>query len=144
DTTPAPAVDMFGGGAGLPIFVPGFGDARFLNFDLTGSDEVALQAGHMYAFEIAGTSGFSGATFWARISGAGPSGGNPYPGGDGYTSAGEDFSNLRTQLAGSSRDTLLAVYGVGPTNASWNVDADGNWSLASNWTPSAPNAAGAI
>src|SRR5439155_9500152 len=37
-----------------------------------------------------------------------------------------------------------AVYGAGPTNASWNVDGDGNWSLASNWTPSAPNAAGAI
>jgi hypothetical protein len=41
---------------------------------------------------------------------------------------------------------LLAVYGgvSGPTNASWNVDADGNWSQPTNWTPSAPNASGAV
>ena len=144
--TVGPATDLLGGGAGLPLFMPGFGDLRFVDLDFGGADQVALVSGKRYAFEIWGTEGFVGATFPARCSGAGPSGGNPYAGGDGYTSAGGGSTNLRTQLAGNSRDVLLGIYAVpsGPTNAAWAVDADGNWSLATNWTPSAPNAAGAV
>ncbi len=34
---------------------------------------------------------------------------------------------------------------VGPASASWNVDADGAWSVGTNWNPAtAPNGAGAI
>jgi hypothetical protein len=47
--------------------------------------------------------------------------------------ADEYFDNFKLSLAGG-----------GPTNAAWAVNADGNWSVGTNWTPSAPNASGAV
>ena len=37
---------------------------------------------------------------------------------------------------------LAFVFTVGPVIHTWNVDANGNWSLAANWTGGVPNAAG--
>jgi hypothetical protein len=37
---------------------------------------------------------------------------------------------------------LAFVYTVGPVIHTWNVDANGNWSAAANWTNGVPNAAG--
>jgi hypothetical protein len=39
-------------------------------------------------------------------------------------------------------EDLAWVFQVGPVIHTWNVDADGNWSVDTNWTNSAPNSAG--
>src|SRR5205823_1234187 len=52
-------------------------------------------------------------------------------------------ATLVNDTANTSVDLQLSP--GGPTNASWAVDADGNWSVGGNWAGSnAPNAAGAV
>jgi hypothetical protein len=101
--------DLFGGGAGLSFFPLGSGGDIFhqFAFDNVGTnDRVTLQAGRLYAFEIWGVAGQTGLLNWIR----GAGGISTYTGGDGYTATGGAGSNLRTQLAGGSRDAVLAVY----------------------------------
>ncbi len=88
--------NLFGVGAGLPIrYVPQ--PDGVLEFDFTDSDQVALQAGHMYAFELAGLSGTT-PLYWQRVSS------NPYSGGAAYRNR-----SLITS-SGNTRDFALAVY----------------------------------
>ena len=49
----APSVNLFGAGSGLPITYATQSNG-ILQLNFTGSDQVMLLAGHMYAFEIAG------------------------------------------------------------------------------------------
>ena len=139
--------DLFGGGAGLPFFVPGSPNNRIMTFDLDGPDQVVLQANHLYAFEIWGTSGLATPFYWNRVSGGDFTAGDPYTGGNGYFAVQNidpDTTHApRGRVAGNNRDFFLAVYAVPAAGAAWNVDADGNWSTGSNWNPAtAPNAAG--
>jgi glucuronoarabinoxylan endo-1,4-beta-xylanase len=74
-----------------------------LEFDLTGSDQILLQNGHMYVFELGGVSGSNPINWFSRNSG------NPYSGGAAYTN--------RNWLNGSSAcDFSMAIYATATTN----------------------------
>lgn len=93
----AAGVNLFGGGAGLPIaYVTQSNGVLQLNF--TGSDQVLLAAGHLYAFEIAGANGTTPMN-WLRTTS------DTYAGGAAY----RNRSWINTNNA---RDFGLAVYGV--------------------------------
>jgi len=93
--------NLLGNGAGLSIdYTVQANGVIQLNF--TGDDQVYLAAGHMYAFEIAGTSG-TNPMLWYR------SGADTYSGGAAYRN--------RAWINGNSaRDFGIAVYGVVNTN----------------------------
>jgi glucuronoarabinoxylan endo-1,4-beta-xylanase len=88
--------NLLGSGAGLPITYvnqpPGI-----LQFDFTDSDQVQLQAGRRYAFEITGVSGTT-PLFWQRVTS------NPYASGAAYRNRGLLLAG------GATRDLAMAVY----------------------------------
>ena len=90
-------VNLLGSGSGLSVsyVTQPYG---VLEFDFTGSDQVILQAGHMYAFEVAGTQGTT-PIYWMRA------GSDTYSGGAAYRN--EAWIN-----GNSARDFALAVYGT--------------------------------
>jgi len=93
--------NLLGSGAGLPISYSVQANG-ILRLDFTGADQVVLQGGHEYAFEIAGVPGTLPA-YWYR------SGADTYSGGAAYRN--------QSWINGSSaRDFALAVYGS-PTNS---------------------------
>jgi len=69
-----------------------------LEFDFTGSDQVTLQAGRLYAFELAGVSGTT-PLYWQRATS------NPYAGGAAYRNR-----TLITGGGGATRDFAFALY----------------------------------
>jgi glucuronoarabinoxylan endo-1,4-beta-xylanase len=97
-------VNLFGNGAGLSISYANQANA-ILKLDFTGSDQVFLQNGHMYAFELSGNFNTQPA-FWERA------GSDTYSGGAAYRN--------QTWLNGANnRDFALAVYGS--TNSSSSI-----------------------
>ena len=93
--------NLLGGGSGVAITYTTQATG-LLKLDFTGTDQVTLGAGHMYAFEIAGVSATSPMN-WYRT------GSDLYTGGAAYRSRG--WIN-----GGSARDFSLAVYGSVTTN----------------------------
>ncbi|HEY3756478.1 MAG TPA: hypothetical protein VGL42_10050 [Opitutaceae bacterium] len=88
-------VDLLGGGSGLAITYVTQANG-LMELDFTGADQVYLQAGHLYAFEIDGTQGTSPMN-WYRTTA------DVYPGGAAYRG--------RSWINGTSaRDFGLAVY----------------------------------
>ncbi len=103
---PSPAsytgnVNLLGAGGGLTINYTTQATS-ILQFAFSGADQVYLQAGHLYAFEIAGSSNPQ-PIYWER------SGTDTYPGGAAYR-------NGSWLFASSSRDFALAVYANATTN----------------------------
>jgi glucuronoarabinoxylan endo-1,4-beta-xylanase len=90
-------VSLLGSGSGLSVsyFNQPYG---VLEIDFTGSDQVILLAGHMYAFELAGTQGTT-PVYWQRA------GSDTYSGGAAYRDQG--WIN-----GGNNRDFALAAYGT--------------------------------
>ncbi len=92
----SPTANLLGGGNGLPITYNTQSNG-ILRFDFSGSDQVRLQAGHMYVLEIAGIAATNPLT-WLRSTS------DTYAGGAAYRS--------RTWINGTNaRDFGLAVYG---------------------------------
>src|SRR5262245_2358319 len=92
------APDLLGAGAGLSITYTNQANG-ILEFDFTGPDRVMLQNGHMYAFELTGTSSTQPVRWFARTASS------SYSGGAAYTN--------RSWLNGSSGcDFSMAVYGT--------------------------------
>ena len=90
-------VNLLGSGGGLPVSYVTQTNG-LLRFDFTGSDQVLLLAGHLYAFELAGVSGTNPITWYRSIS-------DTYSGGAAYRS--------RSWINGNNaRDFALALYGV--------------------------------
>lgn len=104
--------NLLGSGAGLPISYSLQANA-ILKLDFTGADQVVLQNGHEYAFEISGVQGTLPA-LWYR------SGSDTYSGGAAYR-------NQAWINGSNARDFALAVYGTPtnslPANAACTVDA---------------------
>lgn len=93
--------NLFGSGAGLPISY--YGQANgILELDFTGADQVLLRAGHMYAFELTGTSN-SIVLFWQRVIS------------DTYAS-GAAYRNQSWINGNNARDFAMAVYSLVDTN----------------------------
>jgi glucuronoarabinoxylan endo-1,4-beta-xylanase len=98
-----PGTDLFSSGNGLSItYTPQA--VGVLQFDFTGSDQVTLQSGHLYAFEMDGVLN-SSPLLWQRTTN------DTYSGGAAYRN--------RSWINGNNaRDFALAVYGAVTTNAS--------------------------
>jgi glucuronoarabinoxylan endo-1,4-beta-xylanase len=98
-----PGTDLFSSGNGLAItYTPQA--VGVLQFDFTGSDQVTLQSGHLYAFEMDGVLN-SSPLLWQRTTN------DTYSGGAAYRN--------RSWINGNNaRDFALAVYGAVTTNAS--------------------------
>jgi uncharacterized repeat protein (TIGR03803 family) len=99
-----PGTDLFNSGNGLSITytpqTPGI-----LEFDFTGNDQVSLQAGHMYAFEIDGALN-SSPLAWQRATS------DTYSGGAAYRN--------RAWINGTSaRDFAMAVYSATAFNTNY-------------------------
>ena len=89
-------VDLFGSGSGLPITYTAQTNG-LLRLDFTGSDQVVLRGGRMYAFGISGISGTSPINWFRSTS-------DTYAGGAAYRN--------RAWINGNNaRDFALAVYG---------------------------------
>jgi glucuronoarabinoxylan endo-1,4-beta-xylanase len=95
--------NLFGSGAGLPITYSSQPDG-VLEFDFTGADQVILQAGHMYAFELTGVINTQPINWYRGIT-------DTYSGGAAYRN--QSWIN-----AISARDFSLAIYA---TNTSMTV-----------------------
>jgi O-glycosyl hydrolase len=92
----SPGADLFGSGAGLPITYTPQGNG-LIRLDFTGSDQIALRAGRMYAFGISGAGGTSPVNWLRSIS-------DTYAGGAAYRN--------RAWINGTNaRDFAMAVYG---------------------------------
>ena len=104
--------NLFGAGAGLAITYTTQSNG-ILRLDFTGSDQVVLRAGAMYAFELSGTSGTSPTSWLRSVS-------NTYSGGAAYR-------NRAWINANNARDFGLAVYTTaandGPVPFESTVDA---------------------
>ena len=107
----SPGTDLFNSGNGLAIaYAPQ--TVGVLQFGFTGTDQVTLQSGHMYAFELDGTLNSSSVT-WERTTS------DTYSGGAAYRN--------RSWINGiNAREFALAVYAtaagttnVANTNAPW-------------------------
>jgi O-glycosyl hydrolase len=98
-----PGTDLFNSGNGLAItYSPQ--TVGVLQFDFTGSDQVTLQSGHLYAFEMDGVLN-SSPLLWQRTTN------DTYSGGAAYRN--------RSWINGNNaREFALAVYGTVTTNAS--------------------------
>ena len=101
----SPGTDLFNSGSGLAVTyasqTPGV-----LQFDFTGTDQVTLTNGHMYAFEMDGILNSSPAAWSRTIS-------DSYPGGTAYRN--------RSWINGNNaRDFALAVYATASVNTSTN------------------------
>src|SRR5262245_58912956 len=130
------AADLLGAGAGLSITYTNQANG-ILEFDFTAADRVTLRNGHMYAFELTGTSSTEPAKWFARTISS------TYSGGAAYTN--------RSWLNGSSSSEFsMAVYGTptpdlsppAPTTAQCTVNftnvrqhIDG-FGASSAWLPS--------
>lgn len=90
--------NLLGSGAGLQISYVNQANG-ILEFDFTDADQVLLQAGHMYVFELQ-TSLRTNVIYWSSVTS-----GNPYSGGAAYT-------NKYWLNASSSCEFALAVYGT--------------------------------
>jgi glucuronoarabinoxylan endo-1,4-beta-xylanase len=90
--------DLLGSGAGLSVSYTNQANG-ILEFDFTGSDQVSLTNGHMYAFELAGINGTLPVYWWRTTN-------DTYSGGAAYRNQGWINNN-------SARDFALAVYGTG-------------------------------
>jgi glucuronoarabinoxylan endo-1,4-beta-xylanase len=112
--------DLFNSGSGLSISYSPQPNG-IVQFDFTGSDQVALEAGHMYAFEING--GLNTAPIsWQRTTN------------DSYA-AGAAYRNQSWINGNNARDFALAVYGASPgTNTATlvKVEAEGG-TLGADW-----------
>ncbi len=94
--------NLLGSGAGLPITYANQANG-ILEFDFSGADQVLLQLGHMYAFELASsinTSNSPGPINWFSVTGS-----NPYAGGAAYLN--QDWLNFAAQ---SANDFSVAIY----------------------------------
>ena len=112
-----PGTDLFNSGNGLSItYAPQA--VGVLQFDFIGSDQVTLQSGHLYAFEMDGVLN-SSPLLWQRTIN------DTYSGGAAYRN--------RSWINGTSaRDFALAVYGTAgtnapATNASTSAECTVNW-----------------
>jgi O-glycosyl hydrolase len=93
----APGTNLLGGSGGLPISYTSQPNG-LLRLDFTGSDQVMLLAGRMYAFELAGVGGTTPMNWIRTIS-------DTYAGGAAYRN--------RSWINGTNaRDFGMAVYGV--------------------------------
>ncbi|HZZ28260.1 MAG TPA: PEP-CTERM sorting domain-containing protein [Pirellulales bacterium] len=129
--------DLLGGGSGdIVTYNPNPGPERFFEFNFTGSDQIALQAGHLYAFELWGNDQ-TGTVFLQRSSGTMDSNTSPaakahfYDGGEGYKVAGgqiPDNTLNRNHLAfsGVTRDLYMAVYAATPSILLGDLNFDGH------------------
>lgn len=90
--------NLFGSGAGLPISYVNQVNG-ILEFDLSGADQVLLQVGHMYLFELQ-ASVRTNVIYWLGVTS-----GNPYSGGAAYT-------NKYWLNGSSSCDYAMAVFGT--------------------------------
>ncbi len=99
--------NLLGSGSGLSITYMPQPDG-ILELDFTGLDQVVLQAGHMYAFELTGVSGTT-PLYWNRATS------DTYLGGAAYR-------NQAWINGNNARDFALAVYGALSTNPSWPQD----------------------
>ncbi len=95
--------NLFGSGAGLSITYSSQPDG-VLEFDFTGADQVTLQAGHMYAFELTGVINTQPIDWYRGVS-------DTYSGGAAYRN--QSWIN-----GNSARDFSLAIYA---TNTSMTV-----------------------
>lgn len=121
--TPGTNVDLFNSGAGLNYLVGATSNSRIVNMTFDGSDQVVLQAGRRYAFEIQGNPNTNiGADHWLRSSGAT---GNPYADGNGFFSADAGVDTVRGHISGGSRDMFMALYAATKPNAFLKVDING-------------------
>ncbi|WP_428939787.1 PEP-CTERM sorting domain-containing protein [Fontivita pretiosa] len=110
-----PGTDLFdgGSGAGLAFNFPGFSGRKIVNFDLTGGDEVTLNAGQVYALEVWVPATNPGIFFWYR---AGSTPFDPFGQMMGTRDA-ENFSASRNSIAAlglapGARTGGLALYAV--------------------------------
>jgi glucuronoarabinoxylan endo-1,4-beta-xylanase len=102
--------NLFGSGAGLPVSYSSQA-AGVLEFDFTGADQVSLQQGHMYAFELTGVSGTTPVAWYRTTS-------DTYSGGAAYRN--QSWIN-----GNDARDFSLAIYVTGAaagTTAQCTVD----------------------
>lgn len=104
--------NLLGSGSGVPITYTSQ-TTGLLKLDFTGADQVTLGAGHLYAFEISGTSGTNPLSWYRTTS-------DTYAGGAAYRNRGWINGT-------NARDFALAVYGTATTNeptpANCTVDA---------------------
>jgi glucuronoarabinoxylan endo-1,4-beta-xylanase len=116
-TAPAPSpytpgTDLFNSGNGLSItYTPQI--TGVLEFDFTGGDRVALQSGHMYAFEIDGVINTSPLA-WQRATN------DTYSGGAAYRN--QSWIN-----ANNARDFAMAVYASLPSSGTNSGQCTVNW-----------------
>jgi glucuronoarabinoxylan endo-1,4-beta-xylanase len=108
----AGSANLLGSGSGLSASYinQAYG---ILEFDFTGSDQVILQAGHMYAFELAGTQGTT-PVYWMRA------------GSDTYSS-GTAYRNQSYINGVTNRDFALAVYGTVTSQSAQSGQCTVNW-----------------
>jgi hypothetical protein len=116
----------------VPFSFSGTPDRTLLEFDLTGSNEITLQAGTEYAIDIRNTG--SGSMYWMRDE-------NPYAGGNIY--AQNDFTSptQRFDVAGDGRrDGALALFAAGLAG---DFNQDGKVDAADyvTWRKNSANAA---
>ncbi|MEX2141428.1 MAG: PQQ-dependent sugar dehydrogenase [Pirellulales bacterium] len=108
----------------------------------------SLQGTYLFGDFISGrtwTLKYDGATVGGlteRTSQLDPDGAGAFGWGGRLASFGEDANGELYMVALTSVGGNGAIYRVASV-LTWNVDADGNWSLAANWTGAVPNAAGA-
>jgi hypothetical protein len=143
--------DLLGGGNGLAYTAPAAGQgAEILEFDFSGTDQVALQPNTPYYFEVWNTSTDAGA---GNVTIERQGGTEAYTGGEEYqtTSTGPTvqtpYSTVTRSIAssGAPRTDMFAVYPATASGAPfWNQAISGNWSNAFSWSNLAvPNAVGA-
>ena len=112
----SPGTDLFNSGSGLAVTytpqTPGV-----LQFNFTGTDQVTLTNGHVYAFEMDGILNSSPVAWSRTIS-------DTYPGGAAYRN--------RSWINGNNaRDFALAVYGTATVNTGTNSPLGAQWNRLS-------------
>jgi uncharacterized repeat protein (TIGR03803 family) len=116
-TAPSPSsytggTDLFNSGSGLAItYSPQA--AGVLRFDFTGTDQVTLTNGRLYAFEIDGTTNTS-SLLWQRTTS------------DTYSN-GAAYRNRSWINGGSARDFALAVYATAVANTNTSTSTNSPW-----------------
>jgi hypothetical protein len=100
---------LLGGGAGITTTVNGSGGTQLLTFDLTGTDEVTLNAGQEYAIDIATANDGATSFSWVR------SNQDEYANGNIYDSpSGAAPGNRFGVGATATRDGMFAIYAAAP------------------------------